>query len=332
MPEDKVYMGTPSLGGAEAVLTDLRVASRKGEVPVVSLGQDGWKAPDLFDEKGSPQLERPTDPSEDIWAFGKLLHALADATEGDPDYLRGTAHACMHPEAAKRPRAGPSLILRISPDWGIQEVMARGGYEPESHRDFVGRKFVFQPFREFRTSSVEHGGVFVIEGEPGVGKTALLNEWARREGRSPSFFFGKGRNSELAMIQVLLEATCRRYQLEQSVPEAPRKCAAALQKLLKRVSDEKMDPDDTLLLFVDAIDECADAERAIELLPRPPLPRGVFLVVASRPAAGDRDHLKSLLRAGPRHFPLRAEDDSNKADVTAYVEAKLGSRLQAGQA
>jgi serine/threonine protein kinase/Flp pilus assembly protein TadD len=97
---NRPYRGPESLEGATALLSDLGTLCRVGERPLFALGQDGWKAPELFDPPGSSTpAERPADPAEDLYAFGLVLRALADA---------------LQPlGAAVAPAAGPSLASAV---------------------------------------------------------------------------------------------------------------------------------------------------------------------------------------------------------------------------
>ena len=47
----------------------------------------------------------------------------------------------------------------------------------EKTAGFVGREFVFQAIEEFLTS--QPSGYFIIEGEPGIGKSAILAKYVR---------------------------------------------------------------------------------------------------------------------------------------------------------
>jgi serine/threonine protein kinase len=83
LPEDQRYRGPDSLRQATALVSDLGTLCRVGERPVFALGQDGWKAPEVFDPPGGarPDGERAASPAEDWYAFGKVLEALAGHSE-----------------------------------------------------------------------------------------------------------------------------------------------------------------------------------------------------------------------------------------------------------
>jgi serine/threonine protein kinase len=338
MPQGHIYTSVASLARAEIMLSDLGVAWGTGKLAEVPLGQDGWKGPELFDPVGSRLLDQPVQPNQDIFALGKVLLALADVTEGNSEFVRKAARDCMVREPDKRPeaRTGRGLWLLVSPDYPIQNLMVSGGWKPDLHSDFVGRDFVFQKFDQFRNVCGEQGGVFLVEGEPGVGKTALLTAWTGRGAPHPAYFFSSldGRTNEVTMLETLFKAVCSRYAIDKQLPAQPEGYADAMRALLAGVSHEKLGPQERLLLLVDAVDEASSPKRAVELLPKPPLPRGVYLVVASRPPTGKKNHLRPLLAApaGIEHFLLRAEDENNRADVEFYVKTRLHDRVKNGQA
>src|SRR5207248_2957351 len=106
--------------------------------PPFRLGQDGWKAPELFaDPAPLPH------PAEDLFAFGLILRRLAEVVEGEPEWLRRAADELTHAEPRQRPPANAALRARLSPHWLLQEMMLAAGWRPDAHVDFVGRAFVF---------------------------------------------------------------------------------------------------------------------------------------------------------------------------------------------
>jgi serine/threonine protein kinase len=115
LPPGLHLTGMDSLSRAEAVLADLGVAGQVGE-PGLGLLQDGWKAPELFADDGQPLLERPVDPAEDVYGFGRVLAALADAVDAAEELhvpLRAVARMCMVPEPKARPPSSELLGLLL---------------------------------------------------------------------------------------------------------------------------------------------------------------------------------------------------------------------------
>jgi len=180
-------------------------------------------------------------------------------------------------------------------------VIDSGGWDPEAHKEFTGREFIFAAFDQWcrECAALRRGGYFVVEADAGVGKTALATAWVRRRGLHPAYFFVlQGRTRTRAMATVLFKALCRRFRIDRDAP-AEDEFAAGWEALFDQIR-ERLDPNAPLLLIVDGLDEAIDPEKAVELLPRPPLPAGLFVVITTRPPISGRDHLAAL-RIHPTH-------------------------------
>jgi hypothetical protein len=328
------------LRGAEALLSDLGMICRKGDEPLFYLGQDGYKAPELFLDTGSqvPDSQHRPDPSEDMYAFGLVLRELAEVIEGSPDWLIRVANQLTDNDPAKRPTASGNLRYELSPDWQIQDLMIGGGWKPEAHPDFTGREAVFNAFEAFRQARKKQhqGGVFLIVGDAGVGKTALMTEWASpgRGGPHPAFFFDtrEGRTRWSAMPEILIQALGKRYEIERALPSNEEQYGDALGTLIKEIARDRLEADAPLLLLVDALDEADNPEKAVLVLPKKGLMDGVFLIVSSRPRIGDRDHLAPFRAEGAETFQLPQDDPRHLADLEIYIAKRLRGQITEEQA
>jgi hypothetical protein len=157
-----------ALAGSHALLSDLGTVGERGKVPPFPLGQDGFKAPELFNPPGGrvPRSDRPADPSEDLYAFGLILQRLAAVVDDSPEWLADVARELTAPDPARRPPATSGLRYKLSPDWRLQQHMIEGGWNPPAHPFFTGRDFVFEAFEQFCAARErqQRGGVFLIEG------------------------------------------------------------------------------------------------------------------------------------------------------------------------
>jgi len=120
LADNRPYCGPESLDGATALLSDLGTLCRIGEGPLFALGQDGWKAPELFELFGStiPNRDRVADPAEDLFALGKILQALTGACENLPSST---------PEQIGAASATVPSLPEVGSDWLVQlaqELMA----------------------------------------------------------------------------------------------------------------------------------------------------------------------------------------------------------------
>lgn len=248
-------------------------------------------------------------PAMDLFSFGLVLRELAKVTEGDAKWLEDAAADCTQPEPGRRPRAA-DLFLRLAPDWDEQVRLIReAGHRPEQHRDFEGRTFITEgAFEPFAQSCGDRGGIFVIEGPAGVGKTALLTNWPERAGQPFGFYFRyrDNRTRAAAMPQAIAEQLGRRFGLEFRPPADDQDWTATLERLCADVARQPAAPQ-RLLIFVDGLDEADDPARAVGFIPKT-LPRGVFVIASTRPPARGKDHLALLRAAGAHLFPLRADD------------------------
>ncbi|AMV25201.1 Serine/threonine-protein kinase PknD [Gemmata sp. SH-PL17] len=119
---------------ADLLLADLGVADRAGHKATFKLDRDDWKPPEL---PPSTDDQYP-DPAEDIYAFGKVLLALAGAVDGSnefPNRLGAVARTCLVRDPASRPTAGELLdLLRavdVSPARLIELAKGLSEYDVE---------------------------------------------------------------------------------------------------------------------------------------------------------------------------------------------------------
>ncbi len=198
---------------------------------------------------------------------------------------------------------------------------------------FIARDWIVERFESFRTRPelAHSGGVFVVCGPSGVGKTALLTHWSAQT-NSASFFFRHldlNRPNEMlrsVMYQLgskfYLDADLERLPLEQW----PDKFRSALAAYSRRAGEP-------LLVFIDAIDECADRKELLRLLqPSLPLPPGVFLVLSERGEEPPRDLVRSFPRDCIESFVIHPNAARNLEDVDRYFRQRLGDKATGADA
>jgi hypothetical protein len=184
-------------------------------------------------------------------------------------------------------------------------------------RSFVGRDFVFAAIDGALRDEEFPSGYVVLQGEPGIGKTAVLAQLIKSRGyvhhlnvaplgiRSPEAFLAN------VCAQLIL-----RYGLDHAfLPEDATRDGGFLAGLL---ADAAAEPGALpIVVVVDALDEAEHpgAAGANRLFLPPSLPAGVFFVVSTREQYDYR-----LFVDARRDIYLRDDDPQNLADVTAYID------------
>jgi hypothetical protein len=193
----------------------------------------------------------------------------------------------------------------------------------EKSRDFVGRQFVFDYVEQFLVEPESPSGYLIIEGEPGIGKTALMAQLVKRYGwlhHYVSSFMGIDLASQfLGNICAQLVAA---YDLDVKVlPHRDLHDSSLLLRLLGQVA-EKADGK-RIVILVDALDE-SDTSRlrkgSNRLYLPPDLPENVFVIGTTRPESAQDARLQLSDRDT---FVLKDDDPRNLADIREYVHSYL---------
>jgi hypothetical protein len=189
---------------------------------------------------------------------------------------------------------------------------------------FVGRQFVFDALDDFLRDNAS--GYYVILGEPGIGKTALLAQLVKTRGYA--HHFNVVQENIRTPRQFLANACAQivaRYRLPHPVlPDAASEDPGFLVQCLGEAAAR---PENRpVVLVVDALDE---SERlgigpGGNLLHLPvSLPEGAYLVVASRPL----DDLQ-LEVSNSRELFLEPDSEGNLVDIRTYIAHYLRSSAE----
>jgi Cdc6-like AAA superfamily ATPase len=225
------------------------------------------------------------------------------------------------------------LKEKFRQDWHLRSQGVNGGFSPEARAlrtlinektvGFVGREFVFTSIDEFLAS--QPNGYFIIEADPGVGKTALLAEYVRRQQCVAHFNI---RSQGINRADQFLENVCQQlidvYRLPYaSLPPDVSRDGKFLAKLLEEVS-VLLKPKQRLVIAIDALDEVDASDHSggnLLYLPAT-LPAKVYFVLTQRsiPIA--------LITSSPfQRFPLMQYVNESRQDVQAFLQQRIENSL-----
>jgi hypothetical protein len=124
----------------------------------------------------------------------------------------------------------------------------------EATKDFVGREYIYRAIDAFVTSQPQ--GYVIVEGDPGMGKTALLANFVQQQ-HCIAYFNERlaGRNRSAQFLESICRQLIERYQLPYpSLPRNATEDGSFLAQLLNEIS-LRLSPGERLLIAVDALDE-----------------------------------------------------------------------------
>jgi len=197
----------------------------------------------------------------------------------------------------------------------------------EKTEGFVGREFVFEAIKHFLTS--QPNGYFIIEGEPGIGKSAILAKYVHNAGCVAHF---NVRSQGITSVERFLKNVCTqlisRYNLPySSLPPDATRDGQFFAQLLGEVS-AKLKTGDRLVIAIDALDEVDRTDHTgANLLYLPArLDKGVYFVMTQRPGT-----LPLTVSTPPHRFDLMQHQEQSLQDIQTYIrgEVNKSSQLQA---
>ncbi|MFM9268075.1 ATP-binding protein [Tychonema sp. BBK16] len=205
--------------------------------------------------------------------------------------------------------AAPSLPIPVKSETIIQDRI----------KDFTGRKFVFEAINEFLKTKQK--GYFVLEAEPGVGKSAIMAACVVMLKRRCITHFNSQPDG-IVSAETFLENACTQliegFGLKSKYPRLPTnaiKNNIFLCDLLKEVSD-RSSRDRKIIFVVDALDEVdwkAQIRNSnVSYLPND-LPDNVYFIVSKRP------EFLTMPTANKTVFDLMKYSAESLEDVKAYL-------------
>lgn len=195
----------------------------------------------------------------------------------------------------------------------------------EHTRGFVGRKFVFDELEAFLSGEDYENGYFIIKGEPGIGKSAIMAYLIKTRGYIHHFNIGlQNINKAHQFLESMCAQLISRFELDHPTwPPDANNDGAFFNQLLYEAS-EKLKDGDKLVMAVDALDEVdvsGLSPRSNILYLPPVLPPNVYFVVSVR----EKDDIR-LQVANSREFKLLADSSFNIRDARDYTCQKLSDK------
>jgi len=205
--------------------------------------------------------------------------------------------------------AAPSLPIPVKSETIIQDRI----------KDFTGRKFVFEAINEFLRTNRK--GYFVLEAEPGVGKSAIMAACVVMLKRRCITHFNSQPDG-IVSAETFLENACTQliegFGLKDKYPRLPENALKNnnfLGDLLKEVSANSSS-DKKLIFVVDALDEvdwkAQTSGSNVSYLPND-LPDNVYFIVSKRP------EFLTMPTANKTVFDLMQYGGESLEDVKAYL-------------
>ncbi|MEQ9354743.1 ATP-binding protein [Coleofasciculus sp. F4-SAH-05] len=190
-------------------------------------------------------------------------------------------------------------------------------------KGFVGREFVFDAIEEFFQQ--QRKGYFIIEAEPGMGKSSILAEFVRR---NDCIVYFNQRNEGITSAEQFLRSVCiqliQDYELSHSQDIQPENtCNSNFFKNLLTEATGKLKSNERLVIAVDALDEVdlSSQSRGANVLYLPEdLPDNVYLIVTKRPLPPDQLPLRVNNK---RLFDVMQYPARNQEDVEAYIRQRI---------
>ncbi|MGD8456996.1 MAG: helix-turn-helix domain-containing protein [Anaerolineales bacterium] len=225
-----------------------------------------------------------------------------------PEMQRGkrAAQPMGKTDETKKMIAGPALFS-IEFDALIKERTT----------DFIGREHVFSSVDNFIRRHPR--GYFTIEGDPGVGKSAILAEYVRKNGCIAHFNIrSQSINRPAQFLENVSLQLISRFDLPYTVlpPEASQN-GAFLARLLNEAS-RALGKGEKIVIAVDALDEVdfAGAPPGGNILYLPlDLPESVYFVMTRREA-----EVPFSTHSPQQLFKISEHHDHNLEDVRAYLK------------
>lgn len=270
----------------------------------------------LFNRISGYVLGEPEPDSAGTYRLSTIEFRCSKASRERCDEFRALIRQLLEvePVVARQPQPCPQTSVR-------NHMIDFGAFMVDRTRGFVGRRFVFDAIDRFlREASC---GYFVIRGDPGIGKSALLSHLILERGL-PVHHFNIATDGIVTPAEYLQNICARlatAYRLTYSeFPEGFDRDGRFFRRLLDECA-AKTSQDTPLVIAIDALDEVDNSvlPPATNCLFLPAvLPPHVYMIVTTRARARLRLSTSNL-----ESFTLESDDKRNLEDVQEFLEDAL---------
>ena len=147
-----------------------------------------------------------------------------------------------------------------------REISEHEAYQSKLCQEYVGRE---QDFKRLDEHAFGDAPPLVILGPSGIGKSALLANWAKKyqlenpQDKVILYFVGSTNYSSdwKAMLRKVMSEILLTHSIEMEIPEEPADLRGAFSDLLQRIPENQR-----LVLILDGIDQLEDRDAALDLL------------------------------------------------------------------
>ena len=217
-----------------------------------------------------------------------------------------------------------------------QETIRKAIFQDFSHyislktSGFTGRSHVMQQVQTFLDNELHESGYFFLQGDPGIGKTAIMAQLVLQNGYVHHFNI----RSEINRTEDFLKNICAQliatYDLNyDSLPAHVSEDGTVFQNLLHEVSDVVSGQNSKCIIVIDALDEVnpkdLDTHTNPLHLPQTP-PKGIYFIISRR---RDNQPFVRVSDVSLASYTIQQDDELNQEDIKFFIQNRIrNERIQ----
>lgn len=248
------------------------------------------------------------------------------------DYNHGNRVARYEPVEILESKFGEELLLEVFTAFKAT-ILSMGAHVNNfsailnKHASITGREFIKKRIDQFKDEM--EAGYFILEGGPGIGKTAIMANLINPVEKQAHYFFKAGSNYDNPddCIRSLLHFLAQKHNIAVSqISGTQEQIRLDFEDLLVQVSNFLL-PGKYETIILDAIDEASktnDGKSICEILPAI-LPRNVFFIISTRPNNIGLNFLKT--NEGFYKYFLDPAGEDNRRDAYDFIATMLDGKV-----